>query len=65
MSEVLGGSPGASWKETRGDCSAQRLSKMQIFRFTDAENFAILPHRQFNSFAFVALLARVRIDNAT
>ena len=41
---------------------ARRLfgGKMQIFRFTDAENFAILLHRQFNSFAFVALLARVK-----
>ena len=40
---------------------AKRLSggRMQIFR-TDAGNFAILPDRQFNSFAFVALLARVK-----
>ena len=40
---------------------ARRLSggRMQIFR-TDAVSFAILPIRQFNSFAFVALLARVK-----
>jgi len=54
---VLGGSLRVSRKDVQG--GGCRFGGGQIFR-TRAENCAILPIRQFNSFAFVALLARVK-----
>jgi len=57
MSGALGGSLRVSRKDVQG--GGCRFGGGQIFR-TRAENCAILPIRQFNSFAFVALLARVK-----
>ena len=53
------------WEEALGFhgrmCRAAVVdSAMGKFFRTRAENCAILPIRQFNSFAFVALLARVK-----
>ena len=56
-SEILGGSLWVSRKEAQG--GGCRFGDGQIFP-TRAENYAIIPTRQFNSFAFVALLARVK-----
>ena len=57
VGEVLGKSACASRKESQG--GGCRFGGCQIFR-TRAGNYAILPNRQFNSFAFIALLARVK-----
>ena len=57
MSGAFGGSLRVSRQEARG--GGCRFGAGRIFR-TRAGNCAILPIRQFNSFAFVALLARVK-----